>query len=176
VLARLNEIKGVERGLANRAGTLIRVSLDETADLDRVAEEALDVLAREKAEPTRLTGDDLGQALKREEWQEADELSAIEFRTLVARQVRGFADAEQLDKVTADNLVKIAEEVWDSQARAAAAQPRPRGGTNWTARCREFSSAFIDRAREVLTAQQLERLWHAGDRLREGEPPKGKRK
>jgi hypothetical protein len=175
VLARLDKIKGVERSLANRAGTLIRVSLAETAKTDRVAEEALGVLAEGKAAPTRLTGDDLEQALAREDWREADELSAIEFRTLVVRKVRAFAQAEELNKETADKLVKIAEQEWDRQATTAA-KPRRAGGTDWRARCVKFASAFLDRAKALLTARQVERLEQAGARLLGGDPPKGKRR
>jgi hypothetical protein len=174
VLARLDRIKGVERSLANRAGILVRVSLAKTANPDQVAEKALGALAEEQAEPVRLAGDDLERALDREEWLEADELSAIEFRTLVVRNVRAFAKAEGLDEETGAKLVKIAEEVWDRQARTAATQRNRPGGMDWRALCSTFASAFIDRAKDLLAPPQVERLEQARDHLLGGAPPRDK--
>jgi hypothetical protein len=87
VLARLDEIDGVERSYANRAGTLLRLSIAASADPDRVSGEALRVLG-DRRNPTRLGDDERDQALGQEEWRGADrvgELSAIERRTLILR-------------------------------------------------------------------------------------------
>jgi hypothetical protein len=87
VLARLDEIDGVERSYANRAGTLLRLSVAASADPDRVTGEALRALGNRR-NPTRLADDERDQALGQEEWRGADridELSAIEFRTLALR-------------------------------------------------------------------------------------------
>ena len=99
-------------------------------------------------------------------------MSGIEFRTLAVRRVRAFAESEKLDQETADKLVRIAEEECDRLARGAdGARPKPAGGgTGWDARRAEFVSAFLDRAKDLLTAPQVERLRQARDRLLGGQP------
>src|SRR5262249_24403232 len=92
--------------------------------------------------------------LAEETWYSPDELSAIEFQTLATREVRAFAEAEKLDENTTDRLVEMAEEEWERQAKAAANAERP----DWSARGAAVAGAFIDRAKGVLTAEQLERL------------------
>ena len=59
MLARLDHIEGVEGSRANRAGTLVRVSVADVADPERVAEEVGKRLAEEERRPSRLTGDGL---------------------------------------------------------------------------------------------------------------------
>lgn len=174
MLARLDQIEGVERSRADRAGTLVCVSLAAAADPDKVAEQVAKVFAEEKRQSTRLTGEDLKQALAREKWYGPDELSAIEFRTLAVRRVRGFAESEKLDQDTAAKLVQIAEEEWDRLANAADSpeRKRPGGGTDWNARCVAFAAAFIGRAKDLLTPPQVERLKQARDGLLGGKPLK----
>jgi hypothetical protein len=154
VLARLDKIEGLERTLANRGGTLVRVTAAATADPTKVADEAARVLTEEGRDPVGLTGDELRQALAEQEWHGPEELSAIEFRTLALRRVRAFAEAEKLDPETTERLVKIAEEEWD---RLAGGGP-PKAGTDWERRCADFAAALVERAKTVLTAEQAERL------------------
>jgi hypothetical protein len=155
VLARLGKVKGVEQCLVNRSGTLIRVTVERTADRDKVADEVLKVLAGDNREPSRLTGDELRRALAAEQWRPPDELSAIEFRTLAVRRVRGFARAEKLDRGVTEKLVRITEEQWDRLAGKA----KPRGAkSDWSARCMEAAAAVADQAKELLTAEQTDRL------------------
>jgi hypothetical protein len=88
VLARLDRIDGVERSYANRSGTLLRLSLSPSADPDRVAGEVPQVVGGKNRTPTRLVGQELAQALEREEWRAVDrvgELSDIECRTVALR-------------------------------------------------------------------------------------------
>jgi hypothetical protein len=88
VLARLDQIDGVERSYANRTGTLIRVSVAPGADRNRVAGEVLKALGEGNRNVSRLADSELGRALEKEEWRDASrvrELSAIEYRTLVLR-------------------------------------------------------------------------------------------
>ena len=90
MLARLDEIDGVERSFVNRAGTLIRLSVSATADADAVAARVVNVLAEEADDrlPTRFSEDAVGKTLAAEEWRDATrvaELSAIELRTLMVR-------------------------------------------------------------------------------------------
>jgi hypothetical protein len=88
VLARLDQIDGVERSSANRTGTLIRISVAPAADPGPVAGQVLEVLADEGRGTRRLGGSELDQALEREEWRDAGrvrELSQIEFCTLALR-------------------------------------------------------------------------------------------
>ena len=174
MLARLDRIEGVEGSRANRAGTLVRVSVAAAADPNRVAEEVGERLAEEGRSPARLTGDCLRQALAQEEWYGPEELLAVEFRTLAVRRVRTFAESEKLDQETADKLVRIAEEECDRLAKGAdTARPKPAGGgTGWDARRAEFASAFLDRAQDLLTAPQVERLRQMRDRLLGGQPAK----
>jgi hypothetical protein len=176
VLARLDKIKGVEKTQANRAGTLVRISVAASADADKVAAAAAEVLTGEKRKAVRLKGADLERALSKETWYGPDELSAIEFRTLALRSIQRFAEAEELNKETTDKLSKIAEEEWDRLAKAAAAaEKRPGSGTDWSARCAAFATAFLGRARDVLSAGQLERLQKKSEDLMGGKPPKGRK-
>jgi hypothetical protein len=155
VLARLGKVQGVERCLANRTGTLIRVTVAPTAERDKVAEEVLKVLAAANREPVRLTGAELRKALAGEEWRPPDELSAIEFRTLAVRRVRAFAADEKLARSVTEKLVRITEEHWDRIARKVKGQDTK---TDWAARCARAAAAVADQAKGLLPAEQAERL------------------
>jgi hypothetical protein len=152
VLARLNKIHGVQRSLANREGTLIRVS----TTTDQVTGAVFQVLVDEKWNPKLLTADDLRDARADDNWFGPDELSAIEFRTLVLRQLREFAKTEKLDDPTTDHLVKFAEETWDRLGQAAEAEKgnQSSDGTDWAERCEKFTAAFLIKAKDVLTPEQ----------------------
>jgi hypothetical protein len=159
VLRRLDKIEGVEASSANYTGTMIRISVT-TADREKVAERVSKALAEKRGKPVALEGDDLKWALEKEQWRVAGrigELSAIEFHTLVLYRVKTFAKADKLDKEATDKLVKIAEEQWQRIAKEVkkdgATQPE-----DWGNRCKKSLPAFLDRAKEVLTAEQVERF------------------
>ncbi len=160
MLARLQKIDGVETSASNHAGTLVRISATSTAVLDNVAHSVLQTLTKEKRKPVRLADDAFREALAKEKWYDPDELSAIEFRTLVLGQVADFAEAENLDKETADKLLKLAEEEWDRLAKSADAEkPKPGStGTDWAARCGKFAAVYIDRTKDLLSSEQREKL------------------
>jgi hypothetical protein len=90
VLARLDQIDGVDRSFVNRSGTLIRLSLRPGSDVEKVAEESARVLSEGDADriPGRLAEGDAREALRAEEWRDqaqVAELSTIEVRTLALR-------------------------------------------------------------------------------------------
>ena len=160
VLASLDKIDGVEASSSNYTGTLIRIAVTITADRDKVAERVSKALAEKGGEPVALAGDALRRALGQEQWRGAGrigELSAIEFHTLVLHRVQTFAQAEKLDKVAGDKLVRIAEEQWERITTEAnedgAKQPE-----DWQNRCRKALPRFLERAKEVLTDKQVERF------------------
>jgi hypothetical protein len=129
-------------------------------DRDKIAEGARKVLTEEDRKAVRLAGDELKRALDREEWRGArriGELSAVEFHTLALHRVKTFARAEQLDRKSADKLVEIAEQQWErlSQEAKADGATRPE---DWGKRIRALLPTFLERAKEVLTAEQLERF------------------
>jgi hypothetical protein len=170
VLARLDKIAGVEKSFANRAGTMLRVSVAPSADRGKVAKAVREILTRENRKAVLLAGHELEQALVKEEWGSPGELSAIEFRTLVLRRVKSFAEAEKLDKEVTDKLVKIAEQQWERIGRAAAGKAKQPAEAR--AGYREFAIVVADRARELLSAEQVERLKEVlTSRLRGGDRP-----
>jgi hypothetical protein len=160
VLVSLDKINGVGASSANYTGTMIRISVTSETDRDQVAEAVRKVLTEEDRKVVLLAGDELRSALDREEWREAGrigELSAIEFHTLALHWVKTFAKAEKLDKKIADELVQIAEQQWERVSKKAkadgATQPE-----DWGKRTRASLPAFLERAKRVLTAEQVERL------------------
>jgi hypothetical protein len=185
VLARLDKIDGVEKSLANQSGTMIRVSAKSVETRDTVAEEATKLLTEEKREPVRLAGEQFDRALKTEQWRETgrvSELSAIEFRTLIGRRLKSFAQTEKLDEEKTDKLLKFAEEEWERLGKLAAEKTRESGASeknegsesktktksseakssarnvDWRGLRLQFGAALADRAKELLTEQQVERL------------------
>jgi hypothetical protein len=72
VLARLNEVSGVEGSFANQSGTLIRLSLRPGADPKRVAVEASRVLREQTGDRVgvRLEEGATAAALQREDWRD----------------------------------------------------------------------------------------------------------
>jgi hypothetical protein len=166
VLARLDKIANVQQSLANRPGTMIRVTVNAAADKDKVAEDVLKVLTQEKRKPVRLTGEEFEQALRNEQWRDLEhvgELSAIEFRTLTLRRIKAFAEKEGLNKETTDKLVKISAEQLDRIAKAANPEKSDQlaGISQWLARYKEFARSVPDRAKDFLSADQVERLRQA---------------
>jgi hypothetical protein len=159
VLAQLDKIPDVERTYANHTGNMVRVALSSTANPEKVAEQVVKVLTQEKRNPVRLRDAEFKLALNLEQWRQAErisELSVIEYRTLAVRQIRKFAQSEKLDKATSEKLVKITEEEWDRPAKEEAAKAN--GAADWRSRCTERAAAVVDRAKSLLTAEQVGRL------------------
>ncbi len=159
-LAALDKLDGVERSFANRTGTMIRVAVAAAADRNTVAEAVLKALTDEDRKAVRLAGDELKRALDREEWRGAGrigELSAIEFHTLALHRFKTFAKAEKLDKETTDKLVEIAEQQWKRLCEEARADGETRPD-DWGKRIKASLPIFLERAKGILTAEQLERL------------------
>jgi hypothetical protein len=160
VLASVDKLDGVEASSANYIGTMIRISVAREADRDRVAEGVRKALNQEDRKTVRLAGDALKRALDREEWRGAGrigELSAIEFHTLALHRVKTFTKAEKLDKKTADKLVEVAEQHWERLSEAAKADGATRP-EDWGKRIKASLPIFLERAQEVLTAEQVERF------------------
>ncbi len=159
-LAALDKLEGVERSLANRTGTMIRVTVAAAADREKVAEGVRKILTGEDRKAVPLAGIELKRALEREEWRGKDrigELSAIEFRTLALHRVKTFAKAEKLGQEATDKLVTIAEQQWERISTEA----RNEGATQpeeWANRCRKSLPVLLERVKDVLTAEQVERF------------------
>jgi hypothetical protein len=90
VLARLDQVEGVERSFTDYTGTLIRLSLRSGADPQKVAAAVTRVLHGATAEGSvvRLTPEEATAAVQAEEWRDLSrvgELSTIEWRTLGRR-------------------------------------------------------------------------------------------
>jgi hypothetical protein len=160
VLERLDETEGVEASFANYTGTMIRISVKTGADRSRVAERVRKALTDDDGKPVALAGDEFKRALEREQWRDVrriGELSAIEFHTLALHRVKTFAKAEKLDEESTDKLIKITEEYWESMTKEAqkdgAIQPKDLGN-----RLKKTLPAFLERLKEVLTNEQVERL------------------
>jgi hypothetical protein len=158
VLARLNKIGGVEKSFSNRTGTMVRISVGPSADRDKVAAAVSEDLTKDSRKPVLLAGDDLKQALVKEEWSSPGDLSAIEFRTFALHRVKTFADAEKLDKEASSKLVKIAEQQWERMAKGGDCCGKLKQPGDWLAQFKQFATSVPDQAKELLTAEQVERL------------------
>ncbi|MBX6311454.1 MAG: hypothetical protein IRY99_00795 [Isosphaeraceae bacterium] len=159
-LAALDKLEGAERSFANRTGTMIRVTVAAAADREKVAEGVRRILTGEDRKAVPLAGIELKRALEREEWRGKDrigELSAIEFRTLALHRVKSFATAEKLGQKATDKLMTIAEQQWERISKEAgndgATQPE-----EWANRCRKSLPVLLERVKNVLTAEQVERF------------------
>jgi len=141
---------------------MVRVSVDPAADRDKVEEQVVKLLSDDQRNPKRATGAEFKQALDNEQWRKKeriDELSAIEFRTLGLRRVRTFAEDEKLDEDTTEKLIKIVEEEWDRLMNEVFPnKQKETGKTDWAARCGQCAAAVVERAKSLLTAEQVERL------------------
>jgi hypothetical protein len=160
LLASLDKVDGVGASSANYTGTLIRVSVASESDRSGVAKGVRNFLAEQHHSAILLAADELKRALDREEWRDVGrigELSAIEFRTLAFHRIKAFAKAEKLNKKTGDKLLEMAEQEWariKNEARNDGAT-RPE---DWRKRVTASLPVFVERAKKVLTAEQVERL------------------
>ena len=158
MLAQLDKIAGVERSYANHAGNMVRVSVAQAVDSEKVVERVETVLTQEKRNPIRLRDTELKQALEQEQWRTAEqvsELSIIEYRTLTLRALGTFADKEKLDQKTKERLFKIAEEEWDKLSKDGASQG---DHADLRARLTDRVVEVVRRAKPILNAQQFERF------------------
>jgi hypothetical protein len=158
VLARLDKIEGVEKNSANRTGTMLRVSVVLLADRDKVADAVRQMLAKDNRNPVLLAGDEFKEALVKEEWGSPGDLSAIEFRTFALHRIKTFAEAEKLDKEASSKLVKIAEQQWERMAKGGDCCGKVKQPGDWVAQFKQFAASVPDQAKELLTADQTERL------------------
>jgi hypothetical protein len=160
VLERLDAIDGVETSFANYTGTMIRISVKTGSDRDRIAERVRKALTENDSKPVALGVDEFKRALEQEQWRDLGrigELSAIEFHTLALHRVKSFAKAEKLEKDATGKLIKITEAYWERTMKEAkkdgAIQPKDLGN-----RLKKSLPAFLERLKEVLTTEQVERF------------------
>jgi hypothetical protein len=158
VLARLNKIAGVEKSFSNRTGTMLRISVASSGDREKVAAAVSEDLTKDSRKPVLLAGDEFKQSLVKEEWSSPGDLSAIEFRTFALHRVKTFAEVEKLNKEATDKLVKIAEQQWERMAKGGDCCGKAKQPGDWLAQFKQFAASVPDQAKELLTAQQAERL------------------
>jgi hypothetical protein len=158
LLARLDKVEGIEKSSANRTGTMLCISVASSADRDKVAEATREILIKDNRKPVLLSGGELKQALANEEWGSPGDLSAVEFRTFALHRVKSFAEAEKLDKEATGKLVKIAEQQWERMGKGGDCCGKVKQPGDWVAQFKQFAASVPDQAKELLTAEQVERL------------------
>lgn len=154
MLAQLEKVEGVESAMANHSGSLIRASLKDSADSVFVASELDAILKEQNRKPKQLAGDEAANAIKSEQWRASDkvgELSEIEFRTVFERRVKLFAEAGDFDEKTVASLLQFSKEVLQET-------PASNSETNWGEFCSGLASRMMEKAKEVLSEEQLEEL------------------
>lgn len=154
MLEQLAKVDGVKTAMANHSGSLVRVVLTNDADPNNVAEELTAILNKQGRKPKPVTGDDLATSIESEEWRDSKqigELSEIEFRTVFARRVRQFAEQSEFSEVVAAKLIKLSEDV-------LADTPASTKDTDWKEFCDGLANRMVEKAKEVLTKEQLEAL------------------
>jgi len=79
VLARLDQIDGVESSYANESGTLIRLALRPNANLTRITGAVRRVLSEQVEDrvPVQLSRQVTAVALQREEWRDKSQLAKL---------------------------------------------------------------------------------------------------
>jgi hypothetical protein len=158
VLDRLDKIDGVEKSSANWTGTMLRISVVSSADRDKVATAVCEDLTKDNRKPLPLAGEEFKKALVTEKWGSPSELSAFEFRTLALRRVKTFTESEKLDKETSSKLMKIAEQQWERMAKGIDCCKKEQQPADWLDRFKQFAALVPDQTKELLTAEQIERL------------------
>lgn len=141
---------------------LFRVTIAQAADVDKVAKDLCEVLGARTRSPTRVSGMELNQALKTEEWRDAQrivELSAIEYHTLTIRSAESFAKEEHLNGEQTGRLMKSVEEVWNDLAKEITSElGKDRAKRNWRPIYDRFDVAMRKRTEGLLTDEQMDRL------------------
>jgi mercuric ion transport protein len=162
-LSQLDSLEGVSRSYSNWTGTALRISVAPKTDPAAVAERVRSFLAADQQNPARVNGDELIQILNDEQWRAVDriaELSAYEFHTFAKRQVGAFADDEKLDDPKRQKLLALVDEVWNKSGEGMG-EPKPEAeayGHYWQARCDKLVQLYAERARDLLTPEQVEKL------------------
>jgi hypothetical protein len=163
MLTSLDKIDGVEASSANYAGTLLRIRVLTTTNLDQVMDRVRKTLAESGNKSSVLAGDELKNLAEKEQWRETGriaELSAIEFRTIALHRIKTFSKHENLTPEVSNKLVSIADQQWERLAmeavRAKNTEPE-----DWRERCKKSVPAFVAQAKEVLSSEQTQRLVQA---------------
>jgi len=154
VLAALEKVDGVKSAMANHSGSMVRISLSESANADAVSKELKKILKKQGRKPRQMSGEELAKAIESEQWratEEIGELSEIEFRTVFERRVKAFAEKSDLDESTIAKLLEYSKEVLEET-------PASDSETQWADFCNGLSSRMIEKARDVLTDEQLKTL------------------
>jgi mercuric ion transport protein len=163
VLSRMDRVPGVSHSFSNWTGTRLRISAAPGADRDAVAERVQSSLSGDGRQPIRLDENQLTQVLQTEDWHSAAalvDLSSYEFRTIAKWRLAAFADAEQFDFDRRDKLLKLVDQLWERSAQGLD-QPGSEAGAYsqyWHARLDQFIGAYTERARDVLTPEQVQKL------------------
>src|SRR5882724_10682364 len=87
-------------------------------------------------------------------------LSSYEFHTFDKRQVGKFADDEKLDAPKRQKLLALVDDVWDKSGDGLG-EPKPQAdayGQYWHDRRGKVVQLYADRARALLTPEQLDKL------------------
>jgi tetratricopeptide (TPR) repeat protein len=137
---------------------MVRICLTGTADREELATVVFKVLGASRS-PVRLAGPDFTRAIKQEQWRQSDRIGdwlRTEYRTLCLREVRRFAKDEKLGKQTTEKLSAVAEAEWDRVDSGTTAKLSQK--INGTSRFRDGIKAVIERAKAILTTEQLARL------------------
>ena len=163
MLEQLDKIDGVEASSANHTGTMVRITVRNSSDRQRIADAVQQRLAKSNRKPVRIKHDELKSAIDTERWrtkEQIGELTAIEFRKLALDRVKGFIRSEKVADETAPKLLKVAEARWDRLAQEAETkEPRQLPHKiDWKRRCGDFARDFTDGAKELLTAEQRQRF------------------
>ena len=152
MLAQLEKVEGVKSAMANHTGSLVRVSITEEADAGTVAQELSAILKKQGRKPKSVTGEKLASSIKSEEWRDSErigELSEIEFRTVFAKRVKQFVEKGEFEEEIAAKLMKFSEEVLADTASATK-------DTDWKDFCSSVANRMLEKAKDVLTEEQLE--------------------
>ena len=163
VLGRIDHVDGVSRSFSNWTGTRLRIAAAPGADVDAVAEKVRALLWADGHQPVRVNGSQFTQALQNEDWHSAArliDLSSYEFHIIAKRRLSAFADSEKLDGAKRQKLLTLADQLWDESADGLEQPGEEPGayGRYWRSRLDRFVGAYINRARDVLTSEQAERL------------------
>lgn len=161
MLEQLEEVDGVQAAMANHAGSLVRISLKEHANTGSVASELEAILKKEGRKPKALTDSEIATAIESEQWRKAEsvnELSEIEFRTVFERRIQQFVVDEELTDDTKTKLIGFASQVLDET-------PKSQSDTDWKEFCGGMASRMLDKAKDILSDEQLNKL---GERLKSG--------